>query len=198
MAVAFLGVAIVLELDPVGLFANAGVEHAILLVGAVGAALGGVLIRRADASMPSTARTAWGLPVGALLCHLLALSQGERLAAIEWTPTGLVALGYVSVFSGMLAYIAYFGLLDEIGAIRTNLAFYLVPVIAALGGWAFLGEGISTATMVGFLVVFAGFAILNHDRIGRELATLRGSLGDDARSPDRACVVGNNNWHDQD
>lgn len=198
MVVALLGVAIVIGLDPVNLLASAGAVHAILLAGAVGAALGGVLIRRADASMSSTARTAWGLPLGALLCHLLALSQGERVAAIEWTPTGLVALGYVSVFSGVLAYIAYFGLLDEIGAIRTNLAFYLVPVVAALGGWAFLGEVITPTTVVGFLVVFVGFVILNHRWVGRELADLRGALGDDSRSRNRACIAGENGWNDRD
>ncbi|KYH25192.1 putative DMT superfamily transporter inner membrane protein [Halalkalicoccus paucihalophilus] len=198
MVVALLGVAIVIDLDPANLLTSAGPVHAILLLGAIGAALGGVLIRRADASMPSTARTAWGLPVGALLCHVLALSQGEHLAAIEWTSEGLVALGYVAVFSGALAYIAYFGLLDEIGAIRTNLAFYLVPVVAALGGWVFLGEAITPVTIVGFLVVFAGFAILNHGWIGRELAGLRSSFGTDAHSSEGACVVGENNWNEQD
>jgi drug/metabolite transporter (DMT)-like permease len=198
MVVALLGVAIVIDLDPANLLASAGPVHAILLLGAIGAALGGVLIRRADASMPSTARTAWGLPVGALLCHVLALSQGEHLAAIEWTSEGLVALGYVAVFSGALAYIAYFGLLDEIGAIQTNLAFYLVPVVAALGGWVFLGEAITPVTIVGFLVVFAGFAILNHGWIGRELAGLRSSLGTDAHSSEGGCVVGENNWNEQD
>lgn len=198
MVVALVGVAIVIDLDPVNLLASAGAVHAILLAGAVGAALGGVLIRRANTSMPSTARTAWGLPLGALLCHLLALSQGERVAAIEWTSTGLVALGYVSVFSGVLAYIAYFGLLDEIGAIRTNLAFYLVPVVAALGGWVFLGEAITPATVVGFLVVFAGFAILNRERLERELAGLRGSFEDGSNASGRACVVGENRWNEQD
>ncbi len=197
MVVALLGVGIVIELDPVNLLASAGIGHAILLVGAVGAALGGVLIRRADGPMSSTARTAWGLPVGAMLCHLLALSRGEHLSAIEWTSAGLVALGYVSVFSGVLAYIAYFGLIDEIGAIRTNLAFYLVPVVAALGGWAFLGETITPTTVAGFLVVFAGFAILNREQLGRMLAARRRSVGK-GRSPDRTASRVNPGWNDQD
>lgn len=175
MAVALVGVAIVIELDPANLLASTGIGHAILLVGAIGTALGSVLIRRADAAMPSTARTAWGLPVGAAFCHLLAGLRGEQFAAIELTPTALVALGYVGVFSGALAYIAYFGLIDEIGATRTNFAFYLVPVVAALGGWAVLGEAITATTVAGFLVVFAGFALLNHDQLRRELAVRRGS-----------------------
>ncbi len=165
MAVELVGVAIVIELDPANLLASAGIGHAILLVGAIGTALGSVLIRRADAPMPSTARTAWGLPVGAAFCHLLAGLRGERLAAIEWTPDALIALGYVGVFSGALAYIAYFGLIDEIGATRTNFAFYLVPVVAAVGGWVFLDEPITATTVAGFLVVFAGFALLNRDQV---------------------------------
>ncbi len=51
--------------------------------------------------------------------------------------------GYVGVFSGALAFIAYFGLLDNVGAIRGNLVFYAVPIVATLGGWALLGEAIT-------------------------------------------------------
>ncbi|WP_122087953.1 DMT family transporter [Halalkalicoccus subterraneus] len=175
MIVALVGVAVVMELNPADLLASAGIGHAILLIGAVAVALGGVLIKRADSAIPSTVRIAWGLPLGAGFCHLLAGVRGEQFAAIEWTPGALIALGYVAVFSGVLAYIAYFGLIDEIGATRANLAFYLVPVVAAVGGWAVLGEPITATTATGFLVVFAGFAIINREQLGRGLATRRQS-----------------------
>jgi drug/metabolite transporter (DMT)-like permease len=195
--VAFVGVAVVVELNPADLLASAGVGHAVLLIGAVGVALGGVLIRRADASMPSTARTAWGLPLGAAFCHLLAGMRGESLAAIEWTPGALIALGYVSVLSGVLAYIAYFGLIDEVGATRSSLAFYLVPVVAAIGGRVFLGEAITATTVVGFLVVFAGFALVNRERLGDELAARRASI--DGPHPSSRTPLGREHgWNEQD
>lgn len=175
MVVALVGVAVVMELDPVNLVASAGIGHLVLLIGAVAVALGGVLIRRADSTLSSTVRIAWGLPLGAAFCHLLAGLRGEQLSAIQWTPGALVALGYVAVFSGVLAYVVYFGLIDDIGATKANLAFYLVPVVSAIGGWAVLGEAITATTVAGFLVVFAGFAIINYEQLARGLRTHRRS-----------------------
>ncbi|MFB6108376.1 MAG: DMT family transporter [Haloplanus sp.] len=158
------GVGLVVGPAPGALLGDA-VGMAVLFVGAVSGALGSVLIRWADDDLPSTARTAWGLPFGALLCHLLSLSAGESVAAVTWSPVALLALGYVGLLAGAVAYIAYFGLLDDVGAIRANLVFYLVPVVTALGGWALLGEPISTLAVAGFLVIFAGFALLGSDSL---------------------------------
>ncbi|NHN57572.1 DMT family transporter [Halorussus rarus] len=183
MLLGLVGVGLVASPDPANLLGGGAVGKAILLAGATSGALGSVLIRRADADLSSTVRTAWALPFAALLCHLLSLSAGESVAAVSWTPEALAALGYVGLFAGALAYIAYFGLLDEVGAIRANLAFYVVPVVATLGGWALLGEAVSTLAVLGFLTIFAGFAVL-----GSESMDVGGLL----RSPvaDRALTDG--------
>jgi drug/metabolite transporter (DMT)-like permease len=196
MAVAFAGVGLVIGLDPTSLAESLGIGQLILLGGAVSAALGSVLIRWADGEMTSTVRTAWGLPLGAALCHALSFGAGERLSAVQWTPTALLAIGYVSVFSGMLAYIAYFNLLDDAGAIRANLAFYGVPVVAAIGGWAVLGESITALTVVGFLTVFAGFGIIGREEITealKDLAENHAVIGDRPRTGTERSV-----WNDQD
>ncbi|MDS0298105.1 DMT family transporter [Halogeometricum sp. S1BR25-6] len=207
MALGFLGVALVVGVSPSNLLGGALLGKALLLAAAVSGALGAVLIRRADASLPSTVRTAWALPVGALVCHLLSLGAGESFAAIQWTPAAYVALGYVGVFSGALAFIAYFGLLDEVGAIRGNLVFYVVPVVATLGGWAFLGETISATTLAGFATIFLGFTVLGRDAIATELSRLRAALArevavdvDVAADTDTlsAAVHGDVRWNEQD
>ena len=170
MALGFVGVALVVNPDPATLMAGS-VGKAILFGGAVSGALGSVLIRWSGGGLPSTVRTAWGLPVAALCCHLFSLGVGESPAAIAWTPEAVAALAYVGLLAGAVAYIAYFGLIDTAGAIRANLVFYLVPVVAAIGGWALLGESISTAAVVGFITVFAGFAVIGSESV--DLPTLR-------------------------
>jgi drug/metabolite transporter (DMT)-like permease len=72
----------------------------------------------------------------------------------------VVALAYVGLLGGAVAYIAYFGLIDEAGAIRANLSFYVVPVVASLGGWALLDETISASAVAGFLTILVGFVVL--------------------------------------
>jgi len=89
----------------------------------------------------------------------------------------VAAVLYVGVFAGAVAYIAYFGLLDTTGAIRANLVFYGVPAVATLGGWALLGETVTSLTLLGFLTVFAGFAV-----IGSESVAVRDLLASPARS----------------
>ena len=90
---------------------------------------------------------------------------------------------------------------QHVGAIRGNLVFYVVPIVATLGGWALLGEAISALTIVGFVTIFLGFAIIGHDPITRELSRLRGILASraDAESETVASVLqSDTNWGDQD
>jgi drug/metabolite transporter (DMT)-like permease len=164
LLVGLAGVALVVGPEMAGLLSGS-VGEAILFVGAISAAVGSVLIRRAGGDLSSTVRTAWALPVAALLCHLLSLVAGESVAAVDWGPSALLALGYVGLLAGAVAYIAYFGLLDTVGAINANLVFYVVPVVATVGGWALLGETITPAAVVGFVVVFAGFAVLGSESV---------------------------------
>lgn len=168
----FMGVLLVVGIDPTHIFEGAVVGKAILVLAATSGGVGSVLIRRADSDLSSSVRTAWGLPIAAVLCHLLSSAAGEQLAAVEWTPAGLLALGYVGVFSGAVAFIAYFGLLDEVGAIRSNLIFYVVPVVATIGGWALFGETISALTVAGFGTIFSGFAIIGRKQITAALSGL--------------------------
>ncbi|ESS11751.1 MAG: putative permease, DMT superfamily [uncultured archaeon A07HR60] len=124
-------------------------------------ALGAVVIRRSRARLSSTARTIWGVPLAAVLSHGLSFVAGESVPDLSVPPAAILALVYVGVFSGAIAYIAYFGLIDEAGATRANLIFYFIPVVSAVGGWALLGETLSVTTLLGFGVIFAGYILIN-------------------------------------
>lgn len=171
MALGLLGVALVVDPSP-SMLLDGGMGKLLIFAGAVSGALGSVLIRWSEGSLSSTVRTAWGLPVAAVLTHTLSLASGESVAAITWSPAAIAALAYVGLLAGAVAYIAYFGLIDTTGAIRANLVFYLVPVVATVGGWALLGETISAMTIAGFLTIFAGFAVIGSDEIVAWWATV--------------------------
>lgn len=160
MGLGLLGVALVANPDPSALLGG-GLGVPLLFGAAVTSALGAVVIRRADATLSSTARTVWGVPLAALLSHALSLGAGETVPGPSVPPVALAALLYVGVFSGAIAYLAYFALIDETDATRANLLFYFVPVVSAVGGWALLGEAISTLSLIGFGVIFAGFLLVS-------------------------------------
>jgi len=173
MALGLAGVILVANPASGGTVSATGI--AILAAGAVTSALGAVVIRRADTRLSSTARTVWGVPLAAVLSHLLSLGAGQSVSGLSVTPTAVVALLYVGVFSGALAYLAYFALIDTAGATRANLVFYLIPVVSAVGGWLLLGETISALTLVGFAVVLGGFLLIGSETI---LATVREQIRD--------------------
>ncbi|ADQ66439.1 dmt(drug/metabolite transporter) superfamily permease [Halogeometricum borinquense DSM 11551] len=201
MLLGLVGVALVVNLNPADLLGGAVVGKALVLAAAVSGALGSVLIRRADSTLDSTVRTAWALPVAAVLCHVSSFAAGEQASAVTWTPAALAALGYVGVFSGALAFIAYFGLLDDVGAIRGNLVFYAVPIVATLGGWLLLGETISALTVVGFGVICLGFVLLGRETITAELSRIRRGIAQRAGSGSDSVtgVVGDTpRWSEQD
>jgi drug/metabolite transporter (DMT)-like permease len=168
MALGLTGVVLVANPASGGGVSGSGI--AILFGGAVTSAFGAVAIRWADTTLSSTARTVWGVPLAAVLSHLLSLGAGESVAAVSVTPTAVVALVYVGVFSGALAYLAYFALIDTVGATRANLVFYLIPIVSAVGGWLLLGETLSWVTLVGFAVVLGGFVLIESRSI---VATVR-------------------------
>ena len=177
--VGLLGVGLVIDLSPATLLATLSGGATIVLLGAGSLALGTVLIRRSHSTLSSTVRTAWALPVSALVLHGLSVVSGESAAAAAWTTTALVSLGYLGVFAGAVAYIAYFGLLDSVGATRSSLVFYVSPAVATLGGWLLLGESLSATTIAGFGVILVGFAILGYESLAPPLrrVAVRGRRG---------------------
>ena len=181
MALGLVGVALVANPTSGGAVSAHGT--AILFGGAVASAFGAVAIRWADTTLSSTARTVWGVPLAAVLSHLLSLGAGESLSAVSVTPTAVVALAYVGVFSGAVAYLAYFALIDTVGATRSNLVFYLIPMVSALGGWLLLGEALAGLTLVGFAVILSGFLLIGS---GAVRTVIRGLLSGEQHSPAEA------------
>jgi len=133
MVLGLLGVGLVANPDSTALLGG-GIGIPLLFGAAVTSALGAVVIRRrAESTMSSTARTVWGVPLAAVLSHGLSLSAGESVTGLSVPPVALAALLYVGVFSGAIAYLAYFALIDETDATQANLLFYFVPIVSAVG-----------------------------------------------------------------
>jgi drug/metabolite transporter (DMT)-like permease len=112
------------------------------------------------------------MALGAALLHLWSIAAGESVAGTVPTTELALAVLVVAVPSTAVAYPLYFGLLRRIGPVRTNLIAYLVPVVAAVTGWLLLDEPVTVATVVGFLVVVAGVALLERRVVAAELARL--------------------------
>lgn len=71
--------------------------------------------------------------------------------------TAWIALGVVS--SG-LAYILYYRLIAQVGAVNASLSTYVMPPVAVALGWLLLDEAIGWRMLVGVAAILAGLAVV--------------------------------------
>jgi drug/metabolite transporter (DMT)-like permease len=171
-----VGVVVLSNPDPNNLLSGGTVAKLLIFGAAVSFALGSVLTRRIDADFPIETMEAWTMLGGALLMHVVSVGIGESAADVTWTADSLLAVGYLSVVASAIGFLVYFDLLERLGPIEINLVSYVAPVFAALTGWAFLGELPTVYTVVGFVVIFAGFLLLKRESLRRELPRIRRAL----------------------
>jgi drug/metabolite transporter (DMT)-like permease len=109
---------------------------------------------------------------------VLLLMALPSLASQDWRRVG--AMGWVGVgFSGIVAiglgYLAWNTGLGAIGSTRTVVYSNLTPVIAALLGWATLGEKWTPAQVCGAAAVLVGIALTRRGTAAAAQTNLRES-----------------------
>jgi drug/metabolite transporter (DMT)-like permease len=172
--VGLLGVVIIVGLSSL----SAGGDRTLFGLGLVGgaaiaSAFGSVLLRRTARSIPGLSMTAWALVLAAAVGHTLSLLAGESPADVVYSGRTLAAVLWVGLPSTALAFPAYYGLIDRAGPVRANLISYSVPVVATVAGALVLGEAVPLRTVLGFLVIVVGFALVERDGLREEVRKAR-------------------------
>ncbi|AXG07862.1 EamA/RhaT family transporter [Haloplanus rubicundus] len=178
LCLGLLGVVVLARPAPDALLAGGVVAKLLVFGAATSFALGSVLTRRIEATLPIETMEAWSMLGGALLMHAISLALGESFADVTLSVEGVLALAYLALAASALGFLIYFDLLDRLGAVEINLVSYVAPVFAALAGWLFLQERLSLATVGGFALIFAGFLLVKRRAIRAELPRLRRAMED--------------------
>lgn len=98
---------------------------------------------------------------------VLALPMGG-LQLPHWNPLGVLALAILGVFGTGLAFIVYYRLITDEGAIFTATVTYLMPVVAILLGTVVFSEELQVHVLAGMAVVLAGVALTQRRGPARE------------------------------
>lgn len=169
LAVGLVGVGLVARPDPSNLLTTDVVAILLIFCAASAFALGGVITRSLEATLPIETLEAWSMLGGALVMHAVSLGLGEPLEPTAWThPEALGALGYLALVASAVGFLLYFDLLERLGAVEINMVSYVAPVFAALFGWLYLGEVVDAATVVGFGFIAVGFLLVKRAAIRSE------------------------------
>ncbi|HEY8546650.1 MAG TPA: EamA family transporter [Acidimicrobiales bacterium] len=166
--------------DPVGLLAALGANVAF--------SMAVVLTKRFPTPPDPVAATGWQLLLGGVVLVPLALA----VEGAPPSPTLGHALGYayIGLLSTGLAYVVWFRGIRRLPAPAAPLLTLAAPVTSATVGWALLGESLSVAQLLGFVLALGSIAYGASlvEPAATDGATAddgtRGGTGEDGASPD--------------
>jgi drug/metabolite transporter (DMT)-like permease len=136
---------------------------AVVAIVVVGYALGPAIVAHSLHDVPSLGVVSLSLALCAVGYAPIALTNvpshvsGRAVAAV-------VVLGVVCT---ALAFVVYFALIAEVGAVRATIITYVNPAVAVVLGVAFLHEAFSAATAAGFVLILAGSYLATRRTPGR-------------------------------
>lgn len=140
----------------------------VVLIGAVSWSIGMVYSRSAALHPDDSMAAAMSLLAGAVMLFLVGIVTGEAakfdLALVS--VKSLAALGYLAIAGSLVAYSAYFWLLNRFPPTLVATHTYVNPVVALVLGWSIAGEVLTPRFVFGGVVVIAAIALVG--RASRE------------------------------
>ena len=153
-------VGVLMILAPKGGFHVAGLGWQLLiLLGCLSWSLGTIYHRNSATVIPPLMFVALQMLAGGLGLLLIAPLTGEPLS-FQWTPRALAAFLFLVLASSCLAYSAYAWLTVHATPVVVGTYGYVCPAVAAVLGWAVLGEKLSWIQLAGMAVILAGIALV--------------------------------------
>ncbi|MDC3384132.1 DMT family transporter [Gammaproteobacteria bacterium] len=138
------------------------------LVAAAFYSLSTVFIQKNSAKTNKLVLIGWSIVFSAVLMMPISyIYLPESIPSFE-ANISAVWLGAVSTGLGFLGYVR---LIDKIGAVKTSIVAYFLPVFGILWGYIFLDEKISTSVVIGCLVVLMGIflATSNNNKLPKRI-----------------------------
>jgi drug/metabolite transporter (DMT)-like permease len=141
-----------------------------MLTGSIILGLSYVYVRRflAPVNLPPLALATWQVGLALLILLLLTNFTGIGQILRDWRAAIGVVVGLGILGTGT-AFLIYYFLLQELGAVAASGATYITPMVALLIGWA-AGEKVGIFEVAAVVLILAGIAMLQigRQRAGRE------------------------------
>jgi drug/metabolite transporter (DMT)-like permease len=177
LLVGLAGVWVVVGADPASGTSPLGAFTVVL--GAISWSAGVVYSQRAPLPPDATMRTATTLLTGAVLTLGVSVAAGEVGEVRAPSFLAIASLAYLIVFGSIVAFTAYFWLLERYSATLVATHTFVNPVVAVVLGWAIGGEAMSASLVLGLVLIASSIALLRENE--------RGSQNEESAAP---AVVG--------
>jgi drug/metabolite transporter (DMT)-like permease len=95
-----------------------------------------------------------------VIVSVIALAT-ENPFSVHWTTDATAAVIWLGILGSGFAYLVNFRLLARIGATRTSLVAYLLPVVGIIAGAIVFQETVDARVLIGTAFVIGGVALVN-------------------------------------
>lgn len=129
----------------------------LLVCAALAFAIGSVASRRFDLQVDTFVSTAWQIGTAGLVNLIIAIIGGCFRTA-QWTTSGVLSVGYLAVFGTVVGMTAYTYLIKHVPVTEVATYAFVNPVIAVLIGVTLFRERLSSAEVIGMVLVIAAVA----------------------------------------
>jgi drug/metabolite transporter (DMT)-like permease len=121
-------------------------------------------VQTQKSGVPLIPGMAIGMAAGGLTMVAIGLASGDSLA-IPATAHFLLPLLYLSLFGSVIAFAAYLGLIQRIGAAQASYANVLIPMVALALSSLFEGYQWRIASVAGLMVSLAGNLLVMRGKV---------------------------------
>jgi drug/metabolite transporter (DMT)-like permease len=152
----------VVSIDAVGATDNSDLLGiGLVLVGALGWALGMAGMKLAHGSLPPAVLVGWQMALGAPV--LLVIAWVVTGMSSSWSIGFVLALAYGGLLAKGFSFLLQVWTVSRASILATSSTAFLVPVSGTVTGVVLLGESIQARTVAGALVILAGVAFVVRD-----------------------------------
>lgn len=137
-----------------------------------------LVVRRFKNRYHPFALTVAQMATGGAVLLAVASSRGQGvIGPVTWR--ALTGLAFLVVFGSLVAFGAYFYLLQHWTASRVATSTYVNPIVAVFLGWLLLDEPVTVRMVAGAVVVLAGVAMVLHGSATRGSVSVSETCGEE-------------------
>ena len=145
-----------------------------MVLSAFFAAYSNVLVKTHGKNLNPAVIAAYQMLFGLVPLLLYGLAFEGNPLRFRWTPLAVLCLLYLAVVGSVIAFLAYYWLIQNMDVTKTMLISLVTPVVAVILGMLVLDEQLSWRTLVGGAMIIAGIGfIVVHTSRSRAVAAAR-------------------------
>ncbi len=92
----------------------------------------------------------------ASLIHFFIAFIFEDVSSFPFTSNNILAILYLAIMGSSYTFVVFFKLIRHFPVVTMSYMTFVIPIVAVMMGWFFLGEDLSAMTLVGAGFILAG------------------------------------------